>query len=267
MEIVSKSDREHYLCSLLWYGLERRASFALRAFNVELAQVRDVVSEKQIGIMRLKFWNDTLENIYKGTPRETPVSLELSGAVHHFKLINMIEARSEQLQGKKFQTIQDVEDYGEKTMSSLNYLHLQVLGIENIHADHAASHIGKAQSLITLLRATPYHAGKRQVNLPTDLLIKNKVSEESIIRGVNDQTVKDIIYDIASTAHLHLKHARSFKNQVPSKSHLAFLSTVSCEWYLKTLQKADFNVFDSSLQQRNNMLPMKLWIQSFKKTY
>jgi len=43
-----------------------------------------------------------------------------------------------------------------------------------VHADHAASHIGKAQGLATLIRAVPYHARKDNVYLPTDLMIKVK---------------------------------------------------------------------------------------------
>lgn len=50
-------------------------------------------------------------------------------------------------------------------------------GVKNVHADHAASHIGKAQGLTTLLRATPYHAQQRRVYLPIDIIVK--VSEQS----------------------------------------------------------------------------------------
>ena len=47
-----------------------------------------------------------------------------------------------------------------------------VAGVENVHADHAASHLGKAQGLTTVLRAIPYHAQRRRVYLPLDLIVK-----------------------------------------------------------------------------------------------
>lgn len=45
-------------------------------------------------------------------------------------------------------------------------------GIKNIHADHAASHIGKALGLTTVLRAMPYHAQRRRLYLPLDIIVK-----------------------------------------------------------------------------------------------
>lgn len=44
-----------------------------------------------------------------------------------------------------------------------------ISGVKDIHADHAASHIGKAQGIITCLRATPYHCTRRKVFLPMDI--------------------------------------------------------------------------------------------------
>lgn len=41
--------------------------------------------------------------------------------------------------------------------------------MKDVHADHAASHIGKAQGIVTCLRATPYHSSRRKVYLPMDL--------------------------------------------------------------------------------------------------
>lgn len=45
-------------------------------------------------------------------------------------------------------------------------------GIRNVHADHAASHLGKALGLTILLRATPYHANQRKIYLPMEILAK-----------------------------------------------------------------------------------------------
>lgn len=42
-------------------------------------------------------------------------------------------------------------------------------GVKDIHADHAASHIGKAQGILTCLRATPYHSHRHRPLLPMDI--------------------------------------------------------------------------------------------------
>ncbi|WP_275429368.1 hypothetical protein [Providencia stuartii] len=36
------------------------------------------------------------------------------------------------------------------------------------------------------------------------------VSQVDFLRRIQDLNVRDVIYDIAGQAHLHLKHARSF---------------------------------------------------------
>lgn len=53
-----------------------------------------------------------------------------------------------------------------------------LLAVKNINADHAASHVGKAQGIVTLIRATPYHAQRNLVYLPTDLMVKVNVREK-----------------------------------------------------------------------------------------
>src|SRR5215212_675891 len=71
-------------------------------------------------------------------------------------------------------TIKDLESYGENTSSCLLYLHLESLGIRDVQADHAASHIGKAIGIASVLRAFPYLASKRRMMVPVDVLAKVK---------------------------------------------------------------------------------------------
>lgn len=55
-------------------------------------------------------------------------------------------------------------------------------GLKDVHADHAASHIGKAQGIVTCLRATPYHSSRRKVYLPMDvcMLVSHRVSLNNV---------------------------------------------------------------------------------------
>ena len=56
-------------------------------------------------------------------------------------------------------------------------LHSIFLGVKDVHADHAASHIGKAMGIVTLLRAAPYLVSQSKVYIPSDILIKVKKIE------------------------------------------------------------------------------------------
>ncbi|XP_026561731.1 NADH dehydrogenase (ubiquinone) complex I, assembly factor 6 isoform X2 [Pseudonaja textilis] len=267
-----KRDYEGFLCALLLPAESRASVLALRAFNVELAQIRDSVTEKTIGLMRIEFWRNAVEDIYQDNPPQQPVAIELWKAVRRQNLtkrwlMNIIDQREKNLDDRAYRDISELETYAENTQSALLYLTLETLGVRNIHADHAASHIGKAQGIVTCLRATPYHASRRKVFLPMDICMLHGVSQEDFIRNNEAKKIKDIVYDIASQAHVHLEHARSFKKNVPAKAFPAFLCTVAVADYLHKIQKADFNIFHPSLHQKSTLLPLHLYIRSWKKTY
>ncbi|CAB4040855.1 Hypothetical predicted protein, partial [Paramuricea clavata] len=61
--------------------------------------------------------------------------------------------------------------------------------------------------------------------------------------------------------------ARSLSKSVPRIGSRVFLPAVSCNSYLKSLQQADFDIFNSKLHQRNNLLPVlllkALWSRRF----
>ncbi|XP_023373582.1 NADH dehydrogenase (ubiquinone) complex I, assembly factor 6 isoform X3 [Otolemur garnettii] len=237
-----------------------------------LRLVKDSVSEKTIGLMRMQFWKKTVEDIYCDNPPHQPVAIELWKAVKRHNLtkrwlMKIIDEREKNLDDKPYRNIQELENYAENTQSSLLYLILEILGIKDLHADHAASHIGKAQGIVTCLRATPYHGSRRKVFLPMDICMLHGVSQEDFLRRKQDKNVRNVIYDIASQAHLHLKHARSFHRGVPVEAFPAFLQTVSLEDYLKKIQQVDFDIFHPSLQQKNTLLPLSLYVQSWRKRY
>ncbi|XP_034409122.1 NADH dehydrogenase (ubiquinone) complex I, assembly factor 6 isoform X2 [Cyclopterus lumpus] len=352
MELVRSRDYDGYVSSLLLPEEARRSSLALRAFNVELAQVKDSVSQKTIGLMRMQFWKTAVEEVFRDEPPSQPVSTELWRAVrkHHLTkrwLLRIITEREKDLDDRAYRNLQELETYSENTqsslvyllleclgeshlsslvyllleclgeshlsslvyllleclgeshlsslvyllleclgeshqsslvyllleclgeshLSSLVYLLLECLGLRNVHADHAASHIGKAQGIVTCLRATPYHSSRRKVYLPMDVCMLHGASQEDFIRGSREQKVRDVVYDIASQAHVHLQHARSFSSNVPTAANVAFLQTVVLEDYLQRVRRADFDVFHPSLKNRNPLVPFQLYLRSWKKTY
>jgi len=263
VNLVRNLDYENYLCVLLLPKSSRAAAFSVRAFNVELARIQDIVSEPTIGKMRLQFWRDSLENTFQGNPPQQPVALELAEAIASHKLTKgwfsrLIDARERSLDNRPHATTNALEEHSENTVSSVLYLILECLGVKDVQADHAASHLGKAIGVVTLLRSTPFHGNKGKVYIPNNVMIKHGVSQEDIIRGKTTQPVKDVAYDLASLAHSHLSTAQSLMSKAPKAASRAFLPIVSCQTYLTKIQQADFNVFDPSLRERNHLLPFLL---------
>jgi NADH dehydrogenase [ubiquinone] 1 alpha subcomplex assembly factor 6 len=77
-------------------------------------------------------------------------------------------------------------------------------GVESIHADHAASHLGKAHGIVNLIRSVPYNAQRKSVSLPQDVLLQHNVPHETVLRGNCTADLKDVVFDIAARAKQHL---------------------------------------------------------------
>ncbi len=63
--VYRKHDYDHYLCTLLLPLPVQLPAFIIRAFNVEVAQIHDLVTEKSTGQFRIQFWRDLLDSAYK----------------------------------------------------------------------------------------------------------------------------------------------------------------------------------------------------------
>jgi len=100
------------------------------------------------------------------------------------------------------------------------------MGINNVHADHAASHAGKALGIVTQLRALPFHLSRQRLMIPLDMAAKHKFVENDIARGNLPPQFSDAVFDMATLGNDHLITARSFKQQVPSEAASALLPAV-----------------------------------------
>ena len=59
--LVRASDFERYAATLFVNPEQRRALLALFAFNIEVARVRDQISQPLAGEIRLQWWSDLLD--------------------------------------------------------------------------------------------------------------------------------------------------------------------------------------------------------------
>ena len=182
----------------------------------------------------------------------------------------LIDSREQFLSDKPFNSLEDVDKYGEDAFSGVYLLLLELQNNKNGHIKHAATQLGKCEGLITLLRALPYNAARRRCYLPTQLLAERGVSAEKVIRCSGDSVPADItviIEMIAARAEQYLENCRFRKKYLSSSEKLLLLPAVSADQYLTKLSKTQCNVWDKSLHVRNSMLPMSLYWHKFRRTY
>lgn len=111
-----------------------------------------------------------------------------------------------------FRTVEEIQQYAEQTYSSLFYLLLESIGVKDLNADHAASHLGKAQGLATLLRAIPHLSHGFLLHVPQELLQKYGVSSAdrappAFNTSQEQKAVEECVFEIASLANQHLTKA------------------------------------------------------------
>ncbi|KAI8080231.1 Squalene/phytoene synthase [Gilbertella persicaria] len=213
--------------------------------------------------MRMEFWKDTINKIYAGNPPEQPIALAIAEALKTSKLSAMwmkriISERSSNLDDHQFMTIKDMENYSENTQSSLLYLQLESLGVKDVNADHAISHIGKMIGITTFLRSLPFHVSQKRLVLPAEITAKYDIIQENVFRGEIDG-MEDAVYDVATAAYDQLLTARSILNQVPGDAFPALLSAVPHIKFLENLEKVNFNIFDVKLQKKDWKLPLTMY--------
>ncbi len=289
VDLVKRRDYEGFLCTLLLPHVARRAAFAVRAFNVEVASVRESVSERTLGRMRMQFWADAIEAIFNGDTNVPahPVALELHRAVENHKLskellLRVLESRRALLSDRPFDSLDEVDKFSHDSCSSINYLLLESLRSDSEplsgHTRHAANQLGLSQGLVTLLRAVLYNASQRRVMLPSNLMMEHDISVESVVRmvgrrqkGESEQETREklklVVEATAARAQDHLDNCR-FRSKYLSKEHkLVLLPAVAVDGFLRNLHLAGCDVLDPRLQQRNSWLPLSLYYHRWKGSY
>jgi NADH dehydrogenase [ubiquinone] 1 alpha subcomplex assembly factor 6 len=166
VDLVQSRDRESYLCGLLMPHEARRAFFSIRAFNVELASVKDGSISRQIGgaqfdesgasmalKVKIQWWRSALGQIYGDNPADdqpmdsfaasmarstwnNPIIRALDYSVQDSQLTcrfleRLIEAREQDLDIKQPETMDDVMNYAENISSSLLYLSLETTNVSS----------------------------------------------------------------------------------------------------------------------------------------
>lgn len=242
--IVRKVDYDRFL-SVLFAPAERRdALFALYAFAYEIAKTAETVHEPTLGLIRLQWWRDALEEIDRGTVRRHEVVAPLAAAMGQAGLVArdvapLIDAREADLSPDPFDDLAALEAYAEATAGALMRLALRVLGADEAF-DDAARAAGTAYGLTGLLRALPFLAAQGRVMLPHDRLALAGLAAQDVMGG-RAPGIRVVTDEIAARARAHLATAGTAR--VPRAFLPALLPAALVRPYLKPMARKDFDPF------------------------
>jgi NADH dehydrogenase [ubiquinone] 1 alpha subcomplex assembly factor 6 len=271
MEEVRRFDHDRYLTLLFAPPDKRPALFALHAFNLEIARVRETVRETMLGQIRLQWWRDALAEAREGRPRQHQVLLalapSLAGPLQPGWIDELLTAREFDLRESGPDTIAELKAYVAGTSSTLVQLSLDIWGGANPAAREAAHHVGMAWGLTGLLRAVPFHARYRRRYLPADMLHAAAISEDDLIEGRAGARLGAIALPLADLARDHLRAARALRHDIPARLRTALLLATLADLYLKHLERHDYALFAPPLQAPLGSRPLRLALAAWRRRY
>jgi 15-cis-phytoene synthase len=154
-KIVREADRDRYLSALFAPDDKQLDLFALYAFDAEIARIPKLVSEPQIGEIRLQWWLDTLEAIEKGHDPDHPVAVAFAAVIRKHALPiehleNLVEARRNDLYADQFPSVFAVESYIAETDAAV--MQFAAIILDRTAAAGAATLTGSAGTAFGLAR-------------------------------------------------------------------------------------------------------------------
>ena len=264
-ELVRVGDPDRYLATLFAPAAFRPHLFALTAFSLTVARVREAAGNPMAGEIRLQWWRDALQGEARGDVKANPVAAALDDAIVTRRLgrqpfIDLIDARVFDLYDDPMPRVNDLEGYCGETASALIRLGALVLadGAEPGGAA-AAGHAGVAYGVTGLLRALPWHARNGQIYLPADLLRKNGVTREDVVSGRGGPGLVRACAELRAVARRHLKAWESARATIAPAARPAFLPAALVEGYLSTMERSGYDPLNTAVEIPRWRKVWRLW--------
>ncbi len=265
---VRAADPDRYFAGLFAAAERRDALFTLYAFHLEIAKVREVVSEPMLGQIRLQWWRDALDGIAEKRVRAHPVVEALapllqSGQLLATDLHAMIDAREADLEEVPFEDDAGLQAYADGTAGAVMLAGARLLAGASLDGPARAGVIeaGRAWALTGLMRALPFHAARRHCTVPKGRLVEADVDPESIFAGRATPALLSLLSVLRDQARAHLEAGRAQAGAVPEDARPAVLYAGLARRYLARMDGPAYDPFrtDTSLGSLTR-LPRLLWM-------
>ena len=256
--LVKNHDYDRYLISLFADKENQSDLWSLFAFNYEIAKTREIVTETQLGLIRLQWWREALDPVFTGGEAKSHQVLKpLADAIHRYKLPKepfetLIYAREFDLEDVAPDSLEGLVNYCEFTNSPLISLTMKICGIEDNLG--VARHLGIAYGLTGQMRAILTYAKEGRAMLPADLVYDNEIDMKKLFQGVKQDGLSGLVKSVAEEADRNLELALTEKLHQPLKAQAKLVKA-----YLRTMRRSDYDPFSPKFMRRPPTLPLRLF--------
>jgi len=229
----------------------------LSAFNLELALVRDSVSEPMLGRIRLQWWREALDGLYAGQPRrhavlESLAALNARRPLTRALIERMIDARESEFDEIVPADLEALESYVDATAGGLLRLAAEAVGVDP--GAEVIRRVGLGFGLAGVARSTLHLARARRTLLPQALLAQHGVSLDRLYELKPQPGLDAAIADLAAVAEGHLDAARRMPAPKPLLPALRIGTLARAR--LARLRRSKHDLFDPASIQAS---PRDIW--------
>ncbi|MEA2857484.1 MAG: 15-cis-phytoene synthase [Methylobacteriaceae bacterium] len=262
--LVHARDRDRWLATLFVPAEKRPHLHALYAFNIEIARIRDVVSDPMPGEIRMQWWSDALEGETRGDVRGHPVADAFLDTIAkcglpRVDLTTLIEAHRFDLYDDPMPDFAALGAYCEATSSVLFRAAAKILAAHENAAGEAAHCAGIAYGLTGLLRDLPLHAARGQCFLPADLLAKHGVSPGGVVGRQDSPALRRALAELRAIARAHLEQANGALNLLHPPARPALLPLAVLPLCLAAMERRGYDPFTAPAGVAQWRQQWRLW--------
>lgn len=247
--LVRAADKDRFLATLFAPAEQRPALFALYAFNLEIARIREAAHEAVAGEIRLQWWSDALSGEGRGEVAAHPVAAALLASMARYqlppeRLTALIEARRFDLYDEPMRTLTDLEAYADGASAGLIALAAQILAAgEEPDIRMLSHHAGLAHAFAGLLAAFPIHAARGQIFLPLEILARHGATREQVLGGQTTPQLRAALTELRLHARRHLRAAQELLAAAPPAVVPALLPVALAGSTLARMERRGYDPF------------------------
>jgi phytoene synthase len=251
--LVRESDFDRYAMSLFAPPERRAQLLALYGFNVEIARVREQVTQALAGEIRLQWWIDVLSGKSAGDAQGNPVAAQLLQTIEacglsRASLSELVEAHRFDLYDEPMQTTAEMEGFLDQTAGKLFLLGARVLAAGSRFErspllEALAHHASLAHGLTSLVEAMPRHAARRQLYVPLERLAEFGVGKDAVFAGQPSRDLTRLVRSLADEATQEFAEAMKLMPGIDRAMRPSFLLLALVPVRLKRLARDGYDPF------------------------
>ncbi len=272
-ELVRQADKDRFLTALFAAEELRQHLMALYAFNIEIARIRDMVSEPRLGEIRLAWWCETITNLYSGGTADHPVAQALApaiaaGALPMQPFLALIESRQFDLYDDPMPTVSDLEGYlGETSSAIIQFAAMILAGGAATPLAEAAGLLGVAYGLTGLLRLLPVHRARGQCYVPKDMLAKHGLTPVYWLSARDGEKIGAVLAELCDRAAERLSQARAAATMGLGAALPAFLPGSLTDLYIARVRRLGVQTLTKGAEVSQLRRQTKLYLNAKKNMF